>query len=236
MSSIRALSALLFASAAIAGTVPLAARQSNGICGSLPQVPISGLAAIEVWADKTMLGYLSTDVFENGPPTAYGWITYNFNDALNNVFFCGQPGSGTVVMGADNARTVPGTDSNAIGLVANQWSSTMGSGNANSAVFAPTYASPAGMEPNSTSVGSFDGSFFEGSVWTVQSGSDSAGKSHQYLIPTWVNPDGSTAQLDIAVLPVQGAIEATGDFNTFYSENNYLGNWVQVKFAAAASI
>ncbi|GJE92099.1 hypothetical protein PsYK624_082520 [Phanerochaete sordida] len=160
----------------------------------------------------------------------YGWITYNPNDALNHVFFCGQPGSGTVVMGAQNARTVPGTDSNAIGIVANQWSSTMGSGNANSAVFAPTYASPAGMAPNPTSVGSFDGSF------TVQSGSDSAGQAHQYLIPTWVNPDGSTAQLDIAVLPSQGAIEATGDFATFYSENNYLGNWVQVKFAAGSAV
>ena len=121
MSAIRALSALLFAAAAMASTVPLAARQSNGICGSLPQVPISGVPAIEVWADKTMMGYLSTDIFSNGPPTqvlgsahgsgyeayrccpfsAYGWITYNYGDALNTVFFCGQPGSGTVVMGAD---------------------------------------------------------------------------------------------------------------------------------------
>lgn len=233
MSALRLLSATLFAALAMGASLP---RQSASICGSAPEVPISGVPAIEVWSGATRMGYLSTAVFENGPPTAYGWLTYNYNDALNGVFSCGAPGTGTFVMGAANARTVPGSDSNAIGLVVNQWSTTLGPGNPNWGVLAPTFATAPGATPDSTSVGSFDGSSFEGSVWTIQSGTDSAGKAHQYLIPTWVNPDGSTVHLDVAVLPAQGAIAATGDFATFLSQNDYLGDWIQVKFAVGSSV
>lgn len=231
MITTRLLTVALCAASAMAASVPsLASRQSSGICGTQAEVPLSD---IEVWSDHTMLGYLSPDLFSNGPPTAYGWMTYNWHYGLQDVFACGQPGSSsTFVMGAANARPVPGTDSNAIGIVVNQWSTTLAPGNSNWGVIAPTFPGPAGAGPNPASVGSIDGSYYEGSTWTIQDGKDSAGQSHRYLVPAWVNPGASSAvPLDIAIMPFGGAIAVTGDYNAFYADHSYLGPWQKVKFA-----
>ncbi|EKM60653.1 uncharacterized protein PHACADRAFT_189778 [Phanerochaete carnosa HHB-10118-sp] len=239
MPAIRLLSTTLFAAGTLAASLPsLASLQaSSGICGSVGEVSLN---KIEVWSGATKLGFLAPDV-SGLLGGGYGIISPDTSDALTGVFTCGAP-TNPVTMGAANAQTVPGTNVNAIGLIApyypNGGSPDLASGGSNWLALGATYVSPSGAKPNATGITFGDSqAWFESSVWTTSGGYDGNGNYHDYILHEseshWVNSDGDLPSLLLAALPDQGGIVVTGDFNAFADSYSYVGNWVEVQLASA---
>lgn len=240
MTAICVFSALLAAAVAMAAPA-LESRQYTGmgdLCDlmGLDTIPFGSL---EVWdmSASTMYGYLSPAV-DNTIGGGYGVLTSDINQALWGGYLCGGPSTSlnAYVMGFLNAQVVPGTGIGAVGVIMpstpNGGSSTMNPSLMNWAALGPAYITYDNATPDPTDIGFIPGgdTFFESSAWKT---SNSGG--HHWFTPSWVNPAGDRVSLQLAALPEQGAIVATGSFSKFAQEYSYVGNWVQVQLASTGN-
>ncbi|GJE92102.1 hypothetical protein PsYK624_082550 [Phanerochaete sordida] len=231
----------------MAASLPsLSSRQSTpAICTQAGKAPYNrGL--LQVWDDAhaTLYGYLSPEPVPALVGSPYGWVTQNPANALQGVYTCGGPpqGSGGWLLGASNARTVPGASADAIGLFASAPADNFSPNlspvnNASFVTFMPAYVTAPEAIPNSGDIGAGVEGWYESAVWGTAPGPDASGTMRYWFTPGWVDKDfgQSTVWLELAACLGQGLLVGTGDFATFTSVHDYwcAQPWVKVKLAAS---
>ncbi|GJE97988.1 hypothetical protein PsYK624_142100 [Phanerochaete sordida] len=217
-----------------AGLPSLEARQSTSICGTAGEIPISN--KLQIWAGTTTFGYLSASppgIPFWGETDGYG-VTTDPSEALTGIFACAPDGLANWpprLLGASNARNVPGTTVNAIGLVDPSYASNgnptvNARGSLNWVTFSPTPIGSTLSTPNSGLT--YDGS---AAVWESVAWTKLNLGTQPVLQPIWTNPAGDSIDVPLFVSPSLGVVVAVADATAFQTEYASDGPWTEIFLA-----
>ncbi|GJE98022.1 hypothetical protein PsYK624_142440 [Phanerochaete sordida] len=227
--------ALLVAAAAAASVPPLAARQSPSICGSAGEILLA--SKLQLWTDTATFGYLSASpagVPFWGQTDGYG-VTTDPSEALTGIFACAPDGLANWpprLLGASNARNVPGTTVNAIGLVDPSYASngdpTVNARDSlNWLAFSPTPVGDGLSTPIDSGL-TYDSS---PAVWESVAWTQLTLAGQPVLQPIWTNPAGDSIDVPLFVSPSKGVVVAPADGNAFQTEYASDGPWTEIFLA-----